>query len=273
MSLQTRPLDAGFGVEVLDLDLAESDSNQMSALLDLLAEQALVLLRRQTLADAELVALARSLGPVSIASRTSTLAPDYPEVMYVSNLKDADGRLIGGIPKHDHAESVWHSDQSFRSNPATLSTLMCVNAPEHGGGTGFISTVLAWEALEPALRKRLGTMRGLYRPRPVHEIEIVEVSHPLVLTNPRTGKQALYVSELCHGFADLDEAEGNALLQKLLEHLNNPAFRYTHAWRMGDIAIYDNAQLLHRREAFAGLRWLKATRSYADGMRFALIDG
>ena len=117
-------------------------------------------------------------------------------------------------------------------------------------------------ALDPALRERLDTMRGLYRPRPVHEIEIVEVSHPVVLTNPRSGRRALYVSELCHGFEGLDEAAGAALLHELLAHLADPGFRYTHAWRMGDLAIYDNAQLLHRREAFAGLRWLKATQSF-----------
>jgi taurine dioxygenase len=41
---------------------------------------------------------------------------------------------------------------------------------------------------------------------------------------------------------------------------------------MGDMVIYDNAQLLHRREAFSGMRWLKATRSYAPAGRFAIID-
>jgi alpha-ketoglutarate-dependent taurine dioxygenase len=41
---------------------------------------------------------------------------------------------------------------------------------------------------------------------------------------------------------------------------------------MGDMVIYDNSQLLHRREAFSGMRWLKATRSYAPAGRFAIID-
>lgn len=273
MTLRTRPLAETFGVEVLDVDFAEPQPEQITGLLDALVEHGLVLARRQTLADAELVSLAKALGPVSIASRKSSLAPDHPEVMYVSNLKDEDDRLIGGLHKTDHAESIWHSDQSFRARPATLSTLMCVNAPEQGGGTGFINTVLAWEALAPQLRERLAIMRGLYRPRAAHEIEIVEVSHPARLTNPRTGRHALYVSELCHGFEGLSEADSQALLKQLLEHLRNPSFLYIHAWRMGDLLIYDNAQLLHRREAFAGLRWLKATRSYADGARFALIDG
>ncbi len=273
MSLETRPLDAAFGVEVLDIDLARADAGQRSALLDLLAEHAVVLARRQALADDELAALARALGPVRVASRKSSLAPDHPEVMYVSNLRDEDDRLIGGLYKEDHSEGTWHSDQSFRHNPATLSTLFCINAPARGGGTGFISTTLAWETLAPAMRERLESMRGLYRPRPRHEIEIVEVSHPAVLRNPRTGRKALYVSELCHGFAGLHEAQGEALRRELLDHLYDPGLRYTHQWRMGDFLLYDNAQLLHRREAFEGLRWLKATRSYADPSRFALIDG
>jgi taurine dioxygenase len=272
-ALRTRPLAAGFGAELLDVDLSVPGSGTVEAVLDLLAEHALLIVRRQSLADAELAALARAMGPVGIASRRSALSRDHPEVMYVSNLRDEDERLIGGLGKDDHDESIWHSDQSFRATPATLSTLFCVNAPERGGGTGFISTALAWERLPVSLQQQLEGLRGLYRPRPTHEIEIVEVAHPVVLTNPRTGRRALYVSQLCHGFEGMSNPQAQALLQSLLAHLEDPGFRYTHRWRMGDLLIYDNAQLLHRREAFDGLRWLKATRSRADGTRFALVDG
>lgn len=271
-SLPIRPLTQAFGVDVTTLDLSAANDDELRLLRGLLTEHALLLLRRQSLHDADLVRLAKALGKVAVASKRSSHAPDHPEVMYVSNLKDEDNRIIGGLDKRDHSESVWHSDQSFRVRPATLSTLFCVHPAAEGGGTGFISTVQAWAALAPALRERVAELQGLYRPRPSHEIEIVEVAHRVRLVNPHTGREALYVSELCHGFEGMGEDQGQALLDQLLTHLRKPEFRYTHDWRMGDMLIYDNAQLLHRREAFSGMRWLKATRSFAPDDLFAVID-
>jgi taurine dioxygenase len=272
MSLNLKTLNADFGAEVVAADLARLDDNLVDAILDALLEHALLLFRWQSLDDAALAALAKALGPVGIASKTSCLAPGHPEVMYVSNLQDADGRLIGGLGPKDHSESIWHSDQSFRQRPATLSTLFCVHPPAQGGGTGFVSTTLACDALPQELRTRLDGMRTLYRARAGHEIESVEVSHAAVVSNPRTGRRALYVSELCHGFEGLEPAAGEALRDELMTYVLRPQHRYTHHWRMGDMVIYDNAQLLHRREAFSGMRWLKATRSYAPAGRFAIID-
>ena len=45
-----------------------------------------------------------------------------------------------------------HSDQMFRQQPATLSTLFCNVAPHHGGGTSFCSTVAGYAALPPELK-------------------------------------------------------------------------------------------------------------------------
>lgn len=272
MGFRTRALTPGFGVEAMDVDLARLDEDMREDLFDALVEHALVVFRRQTLNDAELAALATALGPVGVASKRSCLAPGHEEVMYVSNLKDETDRLIGGLGRDDHGESTWHSDQSFRERPATLSTLFCVHPPATGGGTGFASTTLGYEALPGALRTRLDGARTLFRARPGHEIESVEVSHPAVLVNPRTGRRAVYVSDLCHGFADLDADAGTALRDEVMGYVLRDAHCYSHAWRMGDIAIYDNAQLLHRRESFDGLRWLKATRSHAPADRFAIVD-
>ncbi len=106
----------------------------------------------------------------------------------------------------------------------------------------------------------------------MHEIEKIEVTHPAVLQNPRTGRRSLYVSPNTRGFADLDEAQSEAIKAELLHYQMRDEHRYTHQWRMGDMLIYDNAQLLHRREAFAGLRWLKATRTFAPPEYFAVPD-
>lgn len=269
MEISTSPIKPSFGVEVLDVDLAAADNVVIDALMDLLVEHQVLLLRRQSLNDAEQARLATTFGPVNVASKKTDLAPGHEEVMYISNLHDPDMRLIGGLTKGDDSESSWHSDQSFRERPATISTLFCVHSPAHDGGTSVASTVLGYEALPSRLQERLKGMNSLYKPRASHQIDIVEVTHPAVLTNPRTGKRAVYVSELCHGFEGLSEAEGLVLRDEVMSYVLQPEHIYTHHWRMGDILIYDNAQTLHRREAYDGLRWLKGTRSYAPVDRFA----
>ena len=123
-----------------------------------------------------------------------------------------------------------------------------------------------------ALRSRLEGLRSLYRARAAHEIASIEVSHPAVLVNPSNGRRAVYVSELCHGFTGISDEEAEALHDQVMAYILRDEHRYIHSWRTGDMLIYDNAQLLHRREAFEGLRWLKATRSHAPAERFAIID-
>jgi alpha-ketoglutarate-dependent 2,4-dichlorophenoxyacetate dioxygenase len=40
--------------------------------------------------------------------------------------------------------------------------------------------------------------------------------------------------------------DGRLLLRDLLEHATQPAFVYRHAWRPGDLVIWDNRCTLHR---------------------------
>jgi alpha-ketoglutarate-dependent taurine dioxygenase len=40
--------------------------------------------------------------------------------------------------------------------------------------------------------------------------------------------------------------QGAALLRSLLAHATQPAFVYSHAWRSGDLVLWDNRCLVHR---------------------------
>ena len=46
------------------------------------------------------------------------------------------------------------------------------------------------------------------------------------------------------------EDDARALLDELLPLLVHEEFVYTHSWRPGDVVLWDNARLMHRREAF-----------------------
>ena len=51
------------------------------------------------------------------------------------------------------------------------------------------------------------------------------------------------------GIEGMDEAEGRALLDELTEHATRPEFSYHQYWRPGDLIMWDNGFLLHRRDA------------------------
>ena len=79
-----------------------------------------------------------------------------------------------------------------------------------------------------------------------------DVYHPLVNTHPETGKKALYLDPATTaGIEGMPEDEGLSLLQELATHAASPAFVYRHVWQPGDIIMWDNGFLLHRRDAFA----------------------
>ncbi|MFM9884125.1 MAG: TauD/TfdA dioxygenase family protein, partial [Burkholderiales bacterium] len=48
----------------------------------------------------------------------------------------------------------------------------------------------------------------------------------------------------------LPKAESDATLAELFEWCVRPEFVYTHAWRLGDALLWDNACTMHRREPF-----------------------
>ena len=41
-----------------------------------------------------------------------------------------------------------------------------------------------------------------------------------------------------------------ALLDRLWEHCRNPDFAWTHVWQAGDVVMWDNRRMIHRRDPF-----------------------
>lgn len=270
MTFKTTPLTPSYGVEVHDIDLTQVNGEMAEAILNATNEHALLLFRRQSLHDEDIYNLSAALGPVEEPAAKTNHSPRFNEVNYLSNLNNAEGTFIGN-PITD-TDGGWHTDQAFRKNPATLSTLFCVINPEEGGGTSFCSTQRGYEALPQTLKDKVATLRGRYLPGKVHEVEKIEVAHPVVLTSPTTGRKTLYITPGTQGFEGLDDTESQILKEELLSYQLRPEHIYQHTYRMGDMLIYDNAQLLHKRDAYKGPRFLKITRVFLSSSRFAIPD-
>ena len=50
------------------------------------------------------------------------------------------------------------------------------------------------------------------------------------------------------------------LLRELIEHATRPEFVFSHAWRVGDLVIWDNRTTMHRATSFDDKAYVRDMR-------------
>jgi len=76
-------------------------------------------------------------------------------------------------------------------------------------------------------------------------------THDVILENPATGQKSIYLDpNKTLGIDGLSEDESKELIDAVSQHMLQDDLIYTHTWRNGDVVMWDNARLWHRREAF-----------------------
>src|SRR5205814_901063 len=74
-----------------------------------------------------------------------------------------------------------------------------------------------------------------------------ERRHPAVRRHPVTGRAVLFVNPThTHGFVDMTEPAAVELIDALRDHATQERFTYYHAWRVGDVLMWDEAATMHR---------------------------
>lgn len=261
MDFEIMPIDGQFAFEVRGLELWRPlPQDVVGALDDAWSSQGVLVFRRQALSEEELVAFSARFGEPDRIVR-SDWAGNHPAVIQISNMKNAQGRSIGGLGS---GELGWHTDQSYVANPATGSVLYMVEMPRDNANTYWANLHLAYEALPPALKRRIAGLSAVYdyaRRQSTYDDEkpmseelrrrTPPVAHPLVSTHPVTGRKSLYLDPTTTvGIDGLPGEEGRTLLDELNRHATRPEFVYTHRWQIGDLVMWDNGFLLHRRDPF-----------------------
>ena len=271
--MEIRRLGDGFAHEVSGLDLWRTlSAPEVAALRDAWTRHGVLVFRRQALSEDELVAFGRCFGELDVIVRTDWQSKVRPEVIHISNMRDGRGESIGGLGA---GELDWHTDQSYVVDPATGSMLYMVEVPPIGGRTFWANLQLAWEALPPAKKRRAAPLHVVYdylRRQSTYDDEAPmsaelrrrtpPVVHPLVNVHPITGRRALYLDPTTAvGIEGWPADESEALLAELCEHATRAEFVYAHEWRVGDVVMWDNGFLMHRRDEFepTANRWLKRT--------------
>lgn len=256
------PSAAPLGAGVRCGDVRQLDDLAFGVVHRAFLDNLVLLIRGQQIDDEELLAFGRRFGalsaaaPVHIGQKPRTL----PELAVISNVIE-NGVAIGGL---GDGEAVWHTDSSFNDVPPSASLLYAIEIPPTGGDTGFANMYLALETMPAALRAQIRgktikhdrryTAGGQLRPGYAAEQDLRSSpgpSHPIVRTHPETGHDALYLGRRPNAYVNgLPLEESEALLDALWAHATRREFTWHHQWRVGDILVWDNRCVMHRRDAF-----------------------
>ncbi len=247
-------LRSDFVVRVDGVDLSQPLSDDaFTALRDLWMQHKVAVFPGQDLDDDALLAFTRRFGPLFVHVQSQLVSPDHPEVMYTKN-RGTKAPVKGVLD--------WHSDQSYTPKPVFGTILYGVTIPAKGGETCFADLVAAYETLPGNLRDRVDQLTAVYSPVKKGHIrrhslsaaqleEIPDVTHPMVRTHPYLDRKALYLSpNHIVAIGDLPKAESDALLAELTAHATREENVYCHSWSPGDLVMWDNTSVMHRRNDF-----------------------
>jgi taurine dioxygenase len=246
------PLAGALGAEVSGIDLRRPiDDAAFAALEAGLLEHQVLFFRDQHIEHAHHRALARRFGePVA--------HPAYPQVEGFPEIN-----ILESTAEHPTKIDTWHTDMTFLARPPLGTILRGLIIPARGGDTLWASLFAAWEALSDRMQRYLDGLTALHSFAHGFRHSLAEpggwerlgatvranppVRHPVVRTHPRSGRRALFVNRLFTTHIEgLREAEGDAVLRFLFEHLETPELSCRFRWSPGAIAFWDNRATLHR---------------------------
>ncbi len=254
---ETRGLAEVGGAEITDMDLSQPLSPAgKQRLLALFRAHPVLVFRNQALSKEQQFDFTTHFGEVETRHVGRFVDSErYTAVHTVSNL-DADGNPTAS--PGERGNYYWHSDKSYHAVPSLLTMLHAVELPPAGGETQFANTAMAYAALPDDMKQRLEGLQAEHSWEAsrinCHGREATEeqkrerppVRHPLVRTHPDTGAKVLYLGNHAGHVIGMEREAGAQLLRDLLAFATQARFVYTHAWRAGDLVLWDNRCLVHR---------------------------
>jgi len=246
-ALEVERLAPALGAVVHNLDLAgELHEQTITAIRDALEDHQVLFFHNQTLSPVQQRDFARRFGELHVH-------PVYPSHETVPEIM-----ILEYDEKLKAHQNNWHTDVTFIETPPFGSVLYADDVPPAGGDTIWASTYAAFEALSPAMQGFLSSLHAVhdfaknFTPDRFRTYGVDEklgdtyskhkpVLHPVVRTNPNTGRRGLFVNRsFTSHIAGLERAESDALLEFLFRHLEIPEFQVRFRWARGSVAFWDN---------------------------------
>lgn len=260
-SLELRQLHPHIGVEVTGIDIRKPLSEAVvQSLKAAFNEYAVLVFRQQFISDEEQIAFSRYFGELEEIS-FGQLGANNKYIYQLTNT-DPRGNILRQSAKKRTVLNVnarWHSDSSFKANPAMASILSGREIPTREiANTDFASMQVGYETLPTSRKRALVGRCGVHHY--VHSLKMTgnggvpqaeldalpPVQHPLVRVHPGNGRPSLFVSGHIETVVGPQGEEGVALAEALIAWCTRDAYVYSHEWQTGDLVMWDNRAALHR---------------------------
>lgn len=227
-----RRLAGALGAEIRGVDLAQPSTEDIAAISSLLVEHMVLFFPQQTISVDEHVALGRLFGPLEGHPNLKNPFTEHTELFELAASQ-------GGVADE------WHTDITFRPDPALMSILKMVKCPPYGGDTMWSNLCQAYDELSPPMQELCDGLTALHDATPHNKPEQMAV-HPVVRVHPVSGRKALYVNEhFTRRIVEMNATESDAFLRYLTGWVQKPRFTIRYRWRENTIAMWDNRATQH----------------------------
>ena len=268
MPLAFRPLHPVFAAEAGPIDLRRvEDRTTLEEIRAGMDRYAVLVFRDQRLEGGEQLAFAERFdGRLHARTGAAVLGRNRfgnEALTDISNVDETGGLMSPEDRRRMYAlgNRLWHTDASFEEPPGRYSMLHAKVVPPVAADTEFADLRAAYDALDDGRKARIAGLHAHHsiaysRMTLGFEFSRQEADklpgavHPLVRVNPRTGRKCLYLASHASRIVGWPVPEGRLLLRELTEHATERRFVYRHAWRVGDLVIWDNLATMHRGVAF-----------------------
>jgi len=226
-------LAGALGAEVHGIDLGNVNSADAAAIESLLLEHLVLFFPDQKLTAEQHIAFGRHFGPLEgHPNLQNPFDSEHPELFELA-------------ASHGGVADEWHTDITFRSEPALMSVLHMLRCPAVGGDTMWTSLYAAFEELSAPMQELCEGLSALHDALPHNHPEQMAV-HPVVRVHPVTGRKALYVNEhFTRRIVEMNATESDVLLRYLTKWVQNPRFTVRYRWTAGTVAMWDNRCTQH----------------------------
>lgn len=258
------PIGEMIAADIQDANLSQPlDDVSIAAITKAWNENLVLRFRNQHLSDADLIRFSSYFGELDPPGPNPygvTFLPEFPEINVISNVKDDTGVPIGNL---GDGEAVWHADMTYIDNPPEAGILYALEVPVGQGDTYFANMVAAYNDLPPDLRVAIEgktlihdaahNSAGMLR-KGYEEITDVKLTpgarHPLAYEDQH-GRVSLFLGRRPHAYiVGMEESESDSLLDALWAHATRPKYSWHNEWQKGDLVMWQNRMVMHRRDAF-----------------------
>tara|TARA_B100001027_G_scaffold153892_1_gene108122 strand:- start:634 stop:1488 length:855 start_codon:yes stop_codon:yes gene_type:complete len=257
--------DKSLGGEIVGLDISKKLTHDQINFINKSWNERLVLVfKKQNLDDRKLIDFSKNFGELDPPGPNPygiTFLPEFPEINVISNVKNEQGTPIGNL---GDGEAVWHADMTYLELPPKAGILYALEVPENQGNTHFANMTLAYSDLSDDIKEKIdgkilihdsahnsaGMLREGYS-EVQNPAETPGARHPMVITDQSTNKKLLFLGRRPHAYiVGLEIEESENLLDEIWKHATQEKYTWTQKWEKGDLLMWKNLNVLHKRDAF-----------------------